>query len=239
MAPAAATATRTASSSAGDQEDRAGLALDVDLGQVAAAEALGGLLAQAEQGGAHRGHPVLVHARRAGRRPSRRPSKDTTAAASSSGACASRSASARSSRAARPRGLVGHGAPRRIADVGPDDPHTSPSAAGAGPALSDRAGPADQRAPAAAQRARGRRLGERGAHRRRPEGSRPVISRTCATAWCSSRSSPDATGPAARRARPRRGRSATGRRRRRAARPGALGDAPAASASAAPRGARW
>ena len=45
-----------------DQEDRPVLTLDVDLGQVAAAEALGRPLAEGEQGGAHGGDPVLVHA---------------------------------------------------------------------------------------------------------------------------------------------------------------------------------
>jgi hypothetical protein len=46
-----------------DEEDGAVVALDVDLRQLAAAEALSSPLAEREQGGAHRGHPVLVHRR--------------------------------------------------------------------------------------------------------------------------------------------------------------------------------
>ena len=50
----------------GDQEDGAVLALDVDLGELAAAEALGRALAERQQGGAHGGDAVLVHGGRQG-----------------------------------------------------------------------------------------------------------------------------------------------------------------------------
>ena len=69
LAPWAPTATSTASSSAETRKTVPVLALDVDLVQGAATEVLGGPLTQGQQGGAHRGDPVLVHARQAAPRP--------------------------------------------------------------------------------------------------------------------------------------------------------------------------
>jgi hypothetical protein len=66
FAPLLATATRTASSSAEMRKTVAGVALDVDLRELATAEALCGALAEGQQRGAHGGHPVLVHGRREG-----------------------------------------------------------------------------------------------------------------------------------------------------------------------------
>jgi hypothetical protein len=53
----------------GHEEHEAVLALDEDLVQLAAAEAAGGLLAEAEQRGGHGAEPVLVHVRRAAPTP--------------------------------------------------------------------------------------------------------------------------------------------------------------------------
>ena len=134
-----------------------------------------------------------------------RPSKETTAAASSSGACASRSLSARSSRAARLRQVIGHAAPRRIADVGVEQPRTqSPSAGRAraeGRLETRQDHPGGQRSPAEIGLSRSARPAATPGRRGAPRAAASSAGHELApgrTAWCSSRSRPEATAPAAR-----------------------------------------